>query len=228
MIPDPIPVRLPNPNKILETLLVKSGYQSTASAGKTIPGEAENAVKRLFKHVTPESIYRISGLESYEKGGVQARGLCIRSRKISRLVSLLDSPEMICSFAVTLGPDIDELINRAMKRSITQSFFIDLAGSILTERLADQAEKHIHSLMAENNLEVTARFSPGYCDWKAGSGQEALFDFLDPGKIGIEKLPSGMMVPQKSVTAVIIAARKATIKTPCPGCLRSACDHRRS
>ena len=48
------------------------------------------------------------------------------------------------------------------------------------------------------------RYSPGYCGWHI-SGQRRLFDYLDPGQIGITLRESFLMDPLKSVSGVLIA-----------------------
>jgi hypothetical protein len=36
-----------------------------------------------------------------------------------------------------------------------------------------------------------------------------------------------MMIPEKTITAVMLAARGAKFKTPCPFCDKTDCPHRR-
>jgi hypothetical protein len=110
---------------------------------------------------------------------------------------------------------------------MTQAFFMDAAGSAIVEIFASQAEKQIQSLLDRKNLAATQRFSPGYCDWDLWCGQDAVQKFLALKSIGISMYPSKMMIPEKTITAVMLGVRNAGFKTPCSFCDRTECPHRR-
>lgn len=227
MTQEKIPFLIQDNKKLVEKVLIKSGYMSYYDADACLIKEAEKSVKKIIERIKCESIYKTSHIINYNKEGIHGDGLVIKSRKLSSLLSKLHNVQTICCFAVTLGPAVDELIRKTMKQSVTGAFLMDIAGSVLVENLASQGEDYLHKRNAEKNLAGTARFSPGYCDWEIQTGQDAIFNFIDPGSIGISKLSSGMMTPEKSVTAIIISARQVSYQTPCTLCSKKGCVYRR-
>jgi hypothetical protein len=93
--------------------------------------------------------------------------------------------------------------------------------------LTDQLDRHISGSLGAEGYETTARFSPGYCDWDVGQGQEELFRFLEPESLGVRRTSAGMMIPQKSISAALIGAREVPLRYPCPFCAKEDCPYRR-
>lgn len=123
----------------------------------------------------------------------------------------------VALFAVTLGADVDrELRRRALTDPYAQVLF-DAAASALVERLADKTEAHVREEAAARGLFCSWRYSPGYGDLPL-SVQGRLLAVLDATKrLGISLTPSNLMVPTKSVTAIV-----GIHPTPQPG-LASSC-----
>jgi len=227
MVTDKIKLLLPDFPDLVTHILHFSGYRSLEKIEKSIQKEMKVSLQNVLACLEPKSIYRMTDFEKCENGIVKGRGLSIRSDKLSNLVSNLNDPESITCFAVTLGRNLDDRIREIQNHSMTQAFFMDAAGSAIVEIFASQAESRLQTLLARKNLTATERFSPGYCDWDLCCGQDAIHRFLMPECIGISKYPSGMMIPEKTVTAVMLGARGARFKTPCSFCERTGCAHRR-
>ncbi|MFO7559032.1 MAG: hypothetical protein R6X10_09405 [Desulfobacterales bacterium] len=227
MATKPIKLMLPDFSDLATHVLHLAGYRTPERAGKSIRKEMETSVEKVLACLKPESIYKTTDFEKCENGIVKGSGLHIQSDNLSSLVSSLNNPESIACFAVTLGQDLDDRIREAQDHAMTQAFFMDAAGSAIAEIFASQAESQLQTLLARKNLTATRRFSPGYCDWDLRYGQDAIQQFIDLQRIGIRNYPSGMMIPEKTVTAVMLGARGAEFKTPCPFCDRIECPHRR-
>lgn len=227
MATNAIKLLLPDFSNLVAHILRLAGYGAPERAGKSIRKEMETSIEKVLACLKPESIYKTADFEKCENGIVKGSGLHIQSDNLSSLVSSLNDPESITCFAVTLGQDLDDRIREAQNRAMTQAFFMDTAGSAIAEIFASQAESQLQTLLARKNLTATKRFSPGYCDWDLLRGQEAVQQFLDLQRIGIRNYPSGMMMPEKTITAVMLSARGAKFKTPCPFCDRTECPHRR-
>jgi len=119
------------------------------------------------------------------------------------------------------------MIKTTQETSLFDAFLLDAFGSVVTEYEADQLTHHLKTLPETACYELSRRFSPGYCDWKLQPGQDILFQFLKPNAIGLDSLPSGAMVPTKSITAVMIGAKKIKKSSPCFFCNEGSCTHRR-
>jgi len=227
MIANTIQLQLPDFSDLKAHILRLSGYPSPEKTEKSIQKEMEVALRNVLACLAPESIFRTIDFQECENGSVIGEGLHIRSEKLSDIASRLDIPESIICFAVTLGQNLDDRIRETQGRSMAQAFFMDAAGSAIVEIFASQAETRLQTLLSQKHLVATRKFSPGYCDWDLLPGQEAVQQFLDLQRIGIRMLPSGMMIPEKTITAVMLAARGAKFKTPCPFCDKTDCPHRR-
>jgi hypothetical protein len=126
-------------------------------------------------------------------------------------------------FAVTLGNDISEHIDALFeKKEFALASMLDSVASAGADKLAHVAEQYFCNFLEEQRVRSAQtgvmRYSPGYCGWHI-SGQKMLFEFLKPEDIGITLLESFLMKPLKSITGILIAAKKAihviTPRFPC-------------
>ena len=131
--------------------------------------------------------------------------------------------------AATLGTEIDQMISRMQITNMAQAVVLDTGASVLAEQAADSAEEILRTELAAKlqGRFFTARFSPGYGDYPVHCQREILACVDAHRKIGITLTSGNMMVPHKSVTALIgmadhpVTGRLAT----CAECvLREKCD----
>ena len=120
--------------------------------------------------------------------------------------------EALALFAITLGRAVHEEINNLLgSKELALGSMLDSVASAGAEKAADLVEaKFLRSLLSRGLVDersVVMRYSPGYCGWHV-SGQEMLFEYLQPDKIGISLNDSYLMEPLKSVSGVLIAGRK--------------------
>ena len=103
--------------------------------------------------------------------------------------------------AATLGAEAESLIRRAAGRDMAEAVILDAVGSAAIEAVCDNFCADLAAELAPRYL--TDRFSPGYGDMPL-SDQFALFRVLDVSRrIGVTLSDSALMIPQKSVTALI-------------------------
>lgn len=204
------------------------GYASTGQAGRDIFEEMKRQIRIGREAVRPGYRSRMCSLVRWNDEILAGGDLCIKSARWARLMHRLVDPRVLCCFVVTLGEELDKIIARTQTESMLQAYLLDAVGAVLAEKMADQMEKYLSMILAGEGVETTARFSPGYCDWEVGEGQEQLFAFLEPERVGITCTRSGMMIPLKTVSACLVGARKVPLKTPCGLCSRSDCVYRRA
>ncbi|MGH7994887.1 MAG: hypothetical protein ACREFX_00890 [Opitutaceae bacterium] len=116
-------------------------------------------------------------------------------------------------------------------------YFLEMFGSAVVERLVAGLNGRLCDLAAKDGLAAIPHYSPGYAGWDVAE-QCALFESLVRGRAPdfpepIEVLPSGMLVPKKSLLAVVgltadIDRAKALAGTPCESCPFSPCRYRRA
>ena len=129
----------------------------------------------------------------------------------------------------TLGPQADTLIRRAQVMDMAKALFLDAAASAAIEEVCDGVQIQ---LAQELERSLTARFSCGYGDFPLSVQKDFLSLLNPPADVGITVSPGGMLIPVKSVTAVIgiLPERALPSKTakPCSFCpLYKTCILRR-
>ena len=113
-----------------------------------------------------------------------------------------DSTECIL-LAATLGVGVDRLIIRAAGRSARDAFILDALADAMIESLCDEAEKRLTV-----GLDTAPRFSPGYADLDLSFGREILRMTDAERLLGIKLSESGLMLPKKSVNAIITVKKR--------------------
>ena len=102
------------------------------------------------------------------------------------------------ALVATLGIGVDRLIFKRTQTSKAEAFIIDAMADALVEALCDLAEKEVSSGLLTNG-----RFSPGYSDIELLLGEELITLTAAEKVLGIKFTESGLMVPKKSVNALI-------------------------
>lgn len=104
----------------------------------------------------------------------------------------------IIAVAATLGAGVDYLIRKKSAISVAEGFIFDAVASAMVEGLVNLA-----TVRLTLGREHTGRFSPGYGDMPLDL-QGDIINLLDAGRwLGLTLSEAKMMLPQKSVTALI-------------------------
>lgn len=169
----------------------------------------------------PQHIWRIFDCVP-EEGAVHlaGTGLYLRGEAIQRHLACARRAAVL---AVTLGVGADNAIRFWNHRDLTRCVCQDACCSLYVEEVADRATQEIREEAQRMNLTVTSRFSPGYGDFSLDI-QQALLDVLDAGRrIGLTCTKAGVLLPRKSVTAVVGLVPQESGEEP-GGC--AVCDMR--
>lgn len=159
-----------------------------------VPGiDYEEFISLVREETSPRCSLRKTDVVHYDDGVDVGFGN-IRSRNLMKNLEDCDSAYIMC---VTLGPGADRLLKRAAVASVTRQFVVDAFLSAYVESICD----HVQSGMEENHR-FKARFAPGYGDFDI-TWQEKILEYGGGKEIGIDLTESKLMVPTKSITAVI-------------------------
>ena len=134
------------------------------------------------------------------------------------VAALLQDCDQVILMAATLGTEAESLIRKAQARDMAEAVILDAAGSAAIEAVCDTLCGELAARMAPRHL--TDRFSPGYGDMPLGQ-QAALCRVLSLERsIGVSLSPGGLMIPQKSVTALLGVSDRPQPKRPtgCESC----------
>lgn len=137
----------------------------------------------------------------------------------------------VCALlGVTLGEGVDRAVRRAGIGDVAAAMAADALASALAEQAADEAERLLTARLAGSGLYLTPRYSPGYGDWPLAA-QARIAALLDlPKNLGVSVTDSFLMLPRKSVTALLGAADHpvAGKRAGCASCaLRGRCAYRK-
>ena len=166
-------------------------------------GEARAAVERVAREleesVAPRYTYRDFDVSEGPEGFfLPAANLTLTG---SLAKKMLDGCPRVILLCCTLGEAFDALLRAAQARDMARAVTLDACGSAYVEASCAAAEEAIAARHPGQYL--TDRFSPGYGDLPL-SLQPLLLQALDaPRRVGVTCTASCLMIPSKSVTAVL-------------------------
>ncbi|MCU6748145.1 Vitamin B12 dependent methionine synthase activation subunit [Faecalicatena acetigenes] len=185
-----------------------------------------DSFRELKQAADPKSIYRIFDFKQYSDTKIMAGNLKIESRNLGKN---LKGCEQVIFFGATLGTGVDTLLRRYTIADMAKTVVLQACAAAVLEEYCDMCQEKIGEALRKENKYLRPRFSPGYGDFGM-EYQEALIRMLDCAKrIGLTMTGGAMMVPTKSVTAVIGVSpteEKCHIKG-CESCEKKDCIYRR-
>lgn len=133
-------------------------------------------------------------------------------------------------FLATIGPELEnEASSLTEGLDPLKGYLLDRIGSFAVESLADNLEKRLRKDYSLRKKSVSSRFSPGYCDWPIDD-QFKMVKALDFSKAGVTLTEGCMMVPKKSISAIVAVADNDVFKelvSSCDVCEIKECNYRR-
>ncbi|MBB3187013.1 vitamin B12 dependent-methionine synthase activation domain-containing protein [Microbacter margulisiae] len=130
-------------------------------------------------------------------------------------------------FLCTAGNIFTKLANQLTnKGDLLEAYIVDVIGSLTVENAMDKIQDILSSEASLENLNISNRYSPGYCNWHLAS-QETLFHLIGTNPTGISLSESCLMQPIKSVSGIIaIGAEVKKRAYGCPVCKNQSCIYR--
>lgn len=187
---------------------------------------AEDCLKELAGAVRPRFFSREFPLRLLPDQTVDVSCFAVRSQNLWRN---LQGCEKVILFAATLGTGVDLLLRRYSRLSMSRALVLQAAGTAAIEAFCDEENERLKDEYEEQGYYLRPRFSPGYGDVPL-SIQRDLLGILEAEKrVGITLTDSLIMIPSKSVTAVIGAGKEPAgcILKGCESCEKKDCRFRR-
>ena len=201
------------------------GYKSSVIDEKTLI-MIQESFQELEKISELKSIYRIFELTEQDDG-LQIEKLQIKSTSLQKN---LKGCRHIILFGATMGLAVDRKLRIYELSNITKAVVMQACAAAMLEEYCDEMQDKIAQLLAEENLYLRPRFSPGYGDFSILHQREIL-DMLDAAKrIGLTMTDAYILAPTKSVTAVIGVSKtkEPCHQKGCEECTKADCLYRRS
>lgn len=174
--------------------------------------------------------YKIKKLKSSNgKNEVYFEGanLTLQSNDIYNL--LLDCDECILMSA-TLGLEIEREIRKLTYTDLAKGIIIDACATTAIEEVCDIVQDNISKKLLKEDKYITYRYSPGYGDLSIEKNLDINNLLNSQKEIGLTVTNSGIMIPRKSVVALIgVSHRKiSNTKKSCENCSnRHNCNYKK-
>ena len=189
------------------------GYQGRVP-DENVLREVDRCLEELREAVTPRFVYRQYPIESFfwdnierpfldEKPGTELlsiAGMKIQSRSLCRNLRDCKSAYLM---AATLGIGPDRLIARASVAKMSRAVILQAAAAAMIEAWCDEVNQKIIKEAEDQGLYCRPRFSPGYGDFSLEYQKDFAQILRIQKEIGVSLTQSLLMMPSKSVTAVI-------------------------
>lgn len=132
--------------------------------------------------------------------------------------------------AGTLGAESERLLLRAQAKDAAHALLLDAALSAGIEAVMDAQEDTLRAQIEAEGMFLTDRFSPGYGDMPIAQTREICEVLGAQRSIGLTVSASGLMIPRKSVTAIMGVSGEPVARRAkgCAGCTAKACALRRN
>jgi hypothetical protein len=169
---------------------------------QAVPAEldalVESCMALMRETAAPRHVWRIFDMEDRADGLAPAgTTLVLPGQDIRRR---LTGCRRVALLAATLGVGADTLIRRWEHTDLTRALVLDACANQLIEEVCDEAERAVE---ADAAMRSAGRFSPGYGDLPL-TLQPGFLAVLDAGRrIGLTCTESLILLPRKSVTALI-------------------------
>lgn len=177
----------------------------------------------VVKAAKPKAIYEIVSIREFGESEIDFSLFKVHSKNLKKNISGCKNAII---FAATLGYDIERLILK-YKLDSARLLFTNSAASALIEDFSNIIFSQLKSELAEKNLFLRPRFSPGYGDFALKYQKDIFSSLYLEKRLGITLTEDFFMVPSKSVTA-ICAISDSDLKCSISGCetcnMRTTCS----
>lgn len=212
--------------RILQETLRYLGYkrEQPDSQVRALLGECMEELSRVvtLRHMKREVSLTLSG-----EATVSTELFTTESRNLARNLKGCDR---LLVFAATVGIGADQLIQRYERFRISRAVTLQAMAAAMIEEYCDCLNREWKDSYRKQGLYLRPRFSPGYGDFPLEC-QKALTGGLETAKrIGLTLTDSLIMMPSKSVTAVIgISPLPGNCVTAgCEACDKTDCEYRKN
>lgn len=168
-----------------------------------IDKKLESLIDKSIEEVKDTSIYRYT-FKSFDlkkiKEGILLKGTEVLLKGENIKTHLRASNKCVI-MAVTIGFEIDKKLRYYQLKDMTKAVIFNACASVYVEESCDEVQNIIEKEVKP--YYITPRYSPGYGDFSIEIQQE-IVNILDTRrKIGLEVTENNVLIPEKSVTAII-------------------------
>jgi hypothetical protein len=205
-----------NEKEVLRYLEYKGQYISD-----NLKNNIDECIKITKEKINPRyilgvyPILRENDSTCYNKIAIKGSDLRLKSKD---LYNILKDCEECIIISATLGIEIEKEIRKYSYCELSKSIIMDACATTAIEEVCDAVQSNIEKELNKKGKYITMRYSPGYGDLPLELNKEILNLLSAQNKIGLTINDSGIMIPRKSVVAIMGITHK-TINRVQPSCL---------
>lgn len=184
------------------------GYFGGAPADVAVSGDLRGSeADAMVAACEPEVLEVIRPVACYGRFALERKGDALvfpyGEVRSADLLKNLDGCREIYLFAATIGTEFDRLIKRMSVTNLSKAAILQAIGATAVENVCDRLNAYLEAKAKAEGRKLRPRYSPGYGDYGL-ENQKGIFQVLEPYRyIGISLTESLLMLPEKTVTAVI-------------------------
>lgn len=202
------------------------GYRGQ-SINDNMEGLLNDCIAEVMDISEKSFVYEVFDIERVEEG------LCLKETTLilkgEDIQEHLAKSAKCAVMAVTLGLEVDKRIAFYSRTDLTRGLIFDACAAAAVEALCDTTQEEIEAKAKTMGLEITSRYSPGYGDFPIDLQKEIAKVLKTHKMIGLAVNEYSIMIPRKSVTAVIgMQSEGCSIKShKCGDCEDKHCLYRK-
>jgi len=201
------------------------GYRGSA-ADERVSSIITELIDFFLENIIPKSVYGVWDCQ-IESSVVTFGGISVNSKNLAE--HLKDCRNVVL-LAATLGTEADALVRQLNVQDMEKAVIAQAVCAAMIEAYCDSLSEKIVSELSQKNefcgLHPTTRFSPGYGDFDI-THQKDILNMLNCSRIGLTLTDGYMLIPTKSVTAVIgFSKEKKHATNKCASCADKNCKLR--
>lgn len=187
----------------IDMILNRLGYRKNKTAlSEEQMAFLENAIEKGMSLCHPKGLYRRFKIENNDgmKVTLENKQL-LESMSLSKL---LENSSEIALIAATVGSEAADEVSKQMKEGDpVLGIIIDSTASYTADAAVEWIRDFVNKTVKLEGKNVTKhRYSPGFKDFEL-SNQKLIYDMLELSKLGLELTDKYMLIPEKSVIAIL-------------------------
>lgn len=213
-------------SRIMQETLRYLGYRRQQPDGQ-VSALLADCMEELRTAISCRHVRRELPLVLEGEKGIRTELFSAESRNLRK--NLKDC-QAVLVFGATVGIGADQLIQRYERIRVSRAVVIQAMAAAMIEEYCDCLNREWKEEYGKKGLYLRPRFSPGYGDFPLECQREILSGLEAGKRIGLTLTDSLIMMPSKSVTAVIgISFVPAGCALEgCEACSKTDCEYRRN
>lgn len=185
-----------------ETDIIKELRMPAAEITASLQKQLDAARQTAQSLMTPKAVYCTFKIKESTPAAVIVEDAPVFLTG-SQIHNMLAPCSYVSLLLVTIGCALEQTAEKTFSASPLRSYLLDAIGSTAAEACACSITMLLQQEMSVYNLIPTHRYSPGFGDWPLSS-QKVIYTIVHAHELGVSLIEdSYLLMPQKSVSAVI-------------------------